>query len=131
MATVLSSKPTTLIQRLLQVDALLEITLGAVLLVEADTVADWFGVSSSLVIGGGLLAFAYAAFLFYLARGEVSRRTAWIVALLNLDSAVIIAVGLALAWGNLETDARWALAVTADAALILSLVQMAVLRRTR
>ncbi len=131
MATVLSSKPTTLIQRLLQVDALLEITLGALLLVEADTVADWFGVSSSLVIGGGLLAFAYAAFLFYLARGAVSRRTAWIVALLNLDSAVIIAVGLALAWGNLETDARWALAVTADAALILSLVQMAVLRRTR
>lgn len=131
MTTVLSSKPITLVQRLLQVDALMEIALGAVLLVEADTVADWFGVSSSLVIGGGLLAFAYAAFLFYLARGEVSRRTTWMVALLNFDSAVIIAIGLALAWGSLETDARWALALTADAALMLSLVQMAVLRRTR
>lgn len=131
MTTVLSSKPITLVQRLLQVDALMEIALGAVLLVEADTVADWFGISSSLVIGGGLLAFAYAAFLFYLARGEVSRRTAWMVALLNFDSAVIIAIGLALAWGSLETDARWALALTADAALMLSLVQMAVLRRTR
>lgn len=131
MATILHSKPNTLVQRLLQVDGLMEIVLGTVLLVEAETVADWFGVSSSLVIGGGLLAFAYAAFLFYLARAEVSRRTAWMVALLNFDSAVVIAVGLALAWGSLETEARWALAVTADVALMMSFAQMVILRRTR
>jgi hypothetical protein len=129
MATLAHSN--TLVQRMLQFDGLVEITLGAFLLVGAETVADWFGVSRALVIGAGIFAFAYAAFLFYIARGEVSRRTAWVVALLNFDGALVIAIGLALAWGDLETDARWALAVAGDAVFLLSLAQMVVLRRTR
>lgn len=131
MATLTQSKQNTLVQRMLQFDGLAEITLGALLLVGAETVADWFGISRTVVIGAGIFALAYAAFLFYIARGEVSRRTAWVVALLNFDGALVIAIGLALAWGGLETDARWALAVTGDAVLLLSLAQMVVLRRTR
>lgn len=131
MATLTQSKQNTLVQRLLQFDGLVEIALGALLLVGAETVADWFGVSRALVIGAGIFALAYAAFLFYIARGEVSRRTAWVVALLNFDSALVIAIGLALAWGDLETDARWALAIAGDAVFLLSLAQMYVLWRTR
>lgn len=120
----------SLIQRLLQLDGTLEMVLGAALLVSSETVADWFGISSGLVIAGGIFAFAYAAFLFYSA-AVGTRRTAWVVALLNFDCAILIAIGMVVAWGDLSTDAKWTLGIVADICLMLSIAQMYALRRSQ
>ncbi len=131
MAAISEIRRNNLVQRLLQFDGAVEIALCVGLLAYADTLGDWVGLSSSLIGGIGIFAFAYAAFLFYSARGEISRRLAWVVAFLNVDSAILLGVGVVLAWNDLPTDAKWTLGIAADAALLLGLAQLWALWRSR
>jgi hypothetical protein len=114
--------------RLMQIDGLAEITLGAFLLLMSGTVAHWLSLSATAVMIGGVGTAAFGIWLLYMAQQNLNRRTMRFVALLNLAWVAVSAVVLVADWNTFTNEGRWLVTLVADAALILGLAELFVRR---
>jgi hypothetical protein len=124
MATHVQSLENRLPQRVLEIDGLFELILGAGLLLASESVARWIGVDGRLLAIAGILTMGVGGFLLYFARRQATRPTLQLVALLNLAWTVGSGLVLALDWNALANEGRWLIVVVADMTLIMGVVEL-------
>jgi hypothetical protein len=112
----------------LQADAVFELALGCGLLLAAGNVASWLGLNATEISIGGVIALVYGLFILFQAQRNATRRTLQIIAGLNLAWVVISGFILVAGWNAFTNEGRWFVALGADVALVLGLVQLYVQR---
>ena len=124
MATQVQKLENHFPQRILQVDGILELCLGAGLILDSQTIAGWLGLSALEIEIGGVMALAFGAWLLYMAQRNASRNLLSVVAVLNLVFIGLTAALLALDWNTFANEGRWLLAMVADVFLVVGLVEV-------
>jgi len=123
MATQVQKLENHFPQRILQVDGILELCLGAGLVLDAQAIAGWLGLSTPAIEIGGIFALAFGAVLLYMAQRNANRNLLQIVAVLNIAFIALTAAVLALDWNMFANEGRWLLALVVDVFLVVGLVE--------
>lgn len=115
----------TRLRQVLVVDAVIEATLGTMLVLGAQPLAELMGMGNALTfMGAGVGLWLFAAWLFRLARAEtLPRFQVLLVAELNLAWTIGAALLLMTGWLPLTPFAKWALIATADVTATLAALQ--------
>jgi hypothetical protein len=133
MATHVASLPATprFMSRVLKIDALFEIDLGALLLLGAGPLSGLFGVSAPLLAAVGAVLVVYGLWLWRLAGRPDSTAGAAIVLALNIATAGAGAAIILVGGLGLTTAGLWGVGIVADVSLIFAAVQAYALWRGR
>jgi len=126
-------KKSSFLQRVLKVDGTFSAVSGVLFVVGAGPLAAFLGLNATwplLVIGIGLLL--YGADLWYFATREQLNPT-WVKVSISLDAAWIVASWLILLAGlpELTTAGKWAVAIVADAVMVMAILKYVGLRKMR
>ena len=124
MATQVQRLENRFPQRILQLDGIFELCLGTALVLDAQAIAGWLGVSILEAEIGGIMALAFGAWLLYMAQRNTSRNLLSVVAVLNLVFIALTAAVLALDWNMFANEGRWLLALVVDVFLVVGLVEV-------
>ncbi|MBI5303950.1 MAG: hypothetical protein HY868_17580 [Chloroflexi bacterium] len=131
-STILRTPP-QLLRYALMSDSIISAITGIICIADAEPLATIIGLHSpAMFIAFGLIAFAYAATLFYVARrSPINRLVAWMACIFNLGGALIFAVILLIGALPLTDTGKWIIAIVADVAGVLGLLQFLGLRQSR
>jgi hypothetical protein len=130
MATQVRTLDNRLPQRILEIDGLFELIVGAGLLLASETVSRWIGISGTLIAITGILTMGVGGWLLYVAQRQATRQMLQLVAVLNLTWVVGSGLVLALEWNGLANEGRWLIALVAEVTLVLGIVELYARRYT-
>ena len=121
------------LRTVLKVDGTFSAVSGVLFVVGAGPLAAFLGLNATwplLVIGISLLL--YGADLWYFATRE-QLNPAWVKVSIALDVAWIVASWLILlaGWPELTTAGKWAVAIVADAVMVMAILKYVGLRKSR
>ena len=130
--TALTAQPQLLRYALLS-DSIISAISGVICILYAELLGTIMGFQApAIFIALGLVAFAYAATLFYVTRhSPINRRIAWMASILNLVGALTFTVILLIGAPPFTDAGKWIIAIVADVVGILGLAQFLGLRQTR
>ncbi|MFL5731919.1 MAG: hypothetical protein ACJ78Q_01860 [Chloroflexia bacterium] len=127
-----ASERVDLLRRSLQVDGLLCVASGVALVIAAEPVARFMGVSAPVVMASGVVGLLYGLRIFQVLRRDrpISGIGRTAVAL-NAGTALFAAALAITGWPSLTPEGRWAMAALAEFGVLLGVVQYLGLRRAK
>lgn len=119
-------------RRVLWADAAVELVVAVALVGLTTSIDTWFGIEAPIARAGGAIFVAAAAALAIMAIAERTPATlVRIVAWTNIAGGAIAWLALLGSWSSVSPEGRWLAAAVADAFILLGVLELVVLRRSR
>jgi hypothetical protein len=120
----------TLLTKVLRADGAFALFSGLILIIGANPLAELIELSQAIALTlVGVVLLSYAAMLFYVAGRNLEQAGAKLAIILNLLWVIVSYAGLLLGWFPVNSAGKWAIALIAEAVMILAIIEFIALRR--